>query len=78
MTAEGDKKGKKILVIGQGDLDVELARTIVESGYKGPIGILNHTGHDAEARLLDNLEGLDWVVGELTGRPIPKPTPRTN
>ena len=78
MTAEGDKKGKKILVIGQGDLDVELAKTICESGYKGPIGILNHTGHDAEARLLDNLEGLEWVVGELVGSPIPKPTPRTN
>jgi len=78
MTAEGDRKGKKILVIGQGDLDVELAKTICESGYKGPIGILNHTGHDAEARLLDNLEGLEWVVGELTGTPIQKPTPRTN
>jgi hypothetical protein len=78
MTAEGDKKGKKILVIGQGDLDVELATVICKSGYKGPIGILNHTGHDAEARLLDNLEGLDWVVGELTATPIAKPTPRTN
>jgi azurin len=78
MTADGDKKGQKILVIGQGDLDVGLARTICESGYTGPIGILNHTDHDAEARLLDNLEGLDWVVGELTGKPIAKPTPRTN
>ena len=78
MTAEGDKKGKKILVIGQGDLDLELAKTICESGYKGPIGILNHTSHDAEARLLDNLEGLEWVVGELAGTPVAKPTPRTN
>jgi len=77
MTAEGDKKGKKILVLGQGDLDVSLARIICESGYTGPIGILNHTGHDADARLRDNLDGLDWIVGELTGRPIPKPTPRT-
>jgi hypothetical protein len=77
MTAEGDKKGKKIMVLGQGDLDLELARTICESGYTGPIGILNHTGHDAEARLLDNLEGLDWIVGELTGKQLPKPTPRT-
>ena len=77
MTAEGDKKGKKILVIGQGDLDVALAKTVCESGYTGPIGILNHTDHDAEARLLDNVEGLDWVVGELTAKPIPKPTPRT-
>jgi sugar phosphate isomerase/epimerase len=77
MTAGGDKKGQKILVLGQGDLDVELARLICESGYTGPIGILNHTGHDAEARLLDNVEGLDWIVGELTGSAVPKPTPRT-
>jgi len=77
MTAEGDKKGMKIMVLGQGDLDVDLARIICESGYTGPIGILNHTGHDAEARLLDNLEGLDWVVGQLTGDAVAKPTPRT-
>jgi hypothetical protein len=76
MTAEGDKKGQKIKVLGQGDLDVELARIICESGYTGPIGILNHTGIDAETRLLDNLDGLAWITGELTGKPIPKPTPR--
>jgi len=75
MTPPG--KGQKIMVLGQGELDVELARTICESGYQGPIGILSHTGHDAEARLLDNLEGLDWIAGELTGKPIPKPVPRT-
>lgn len=78
MTPAGDKLGKKILVLGQGDLDLNLARTICESGCAGPIGILNHTGHDAEARLLDNLEGLAWIIGELTGSPIPKPTPRTS
>jgi hypothetical protein len=77
MTAEGDQKGKKILVIGQGDLDAALARTSCDSGYKGPIGIRNHTDHDAEARLLDDLEGLEWVVGELTWTPIAKPVPRT-
>ena len=70
-------KGRKIMVIGEGDLDVELARIICESGYTGPIGILNHTDHDAETRLRDNLEGLDWIVGELTGGRIPKPIPRT-
>jgi len=77
MTAGGDQQGRKIMVLGQGDLDVPLARTICESGYAGPIGILNHTDHDAEARLRDNLEGLEWIVGELTGRPVPKPIPRT-
>ena len=78
MTADGDKTGKKIMVLGQGDLDLDLARIICASGYEGPIGILNHTDHDAEARLLDNLEGLKWIVGELTGTPLAKPTPRTN
>jgi putative heme-binding domain-containing protein len=77
MTADGEKKGKKILVLGQGDLDVELAKKICRSGYKGPIGIIGHTEDDAEARLQDNLDGLDWIVGELTGKPIPKPMPRT-
>ena len=77
MTAGGDKRGQKILVLGQGELDVTLARTICASGYTGPIGILNHTGHDAEARLRDNLEGLAWITGQLTGQPIPKPMPRT-
>jgi sugar phosphate isomerase/epimerase len=78
MTAGGDRRGRKIMVLGQGDLDVELAGIISASGYTGPIGILNHTDHDAEARLRDNLDGLDWIVGELTGRPIPKPVPRTH
>ena len=77
MTADGEKRGRKILVLGQGDLDVPLCRTICESGYTGPIGIIGHTDDDAEARLQDNLEGLEWIVGELTGQPIPKPVPRT-
>ena len=43
------------------------------------VGIVynQHHGHDAEARLLDNLEGLEWIVGELSRKPIPRPTPRT-
>ena len=77
MTADGDKMGRKILVLGQGDLDVGVLKTICKSGYQGPIGIIGHTPDDAEARLRDNLEGLDWIVGELTGNPVPKPVPRT-
>jgi sugar phosphate isomerase/epimerase len=78
MTAGGDRTGKKILPIGQGDLDLQLLKTIRDSGYTGPIGILNHTGEDAEARLKDNLEGLDWLVAQLDGKPAgPKPVPRS-
>ncbi len=65
MFAEGDKQGLKIVPIGAGPLDQELIRIIRDSGYKGPIGILNHTELDAEKRLLDNLEGLEWINRRL-------------
>ena len=78
MTRNGDKVGKKILPLGQGDLDLGLLKTIRDSGWRGPIGILNHTDEDAEARLRDNLDGLDWLVPQLDGKPAgPKPTPRS-
>ena len=78
MTKGGDKAGKKILPIGQGDLDLQLLKTIRDSGYTGPIGVLNHTDEDAEGRLLDNVEGLEWLVPQLDGKPAgQRPTPRT-
>jgi sugar phosphate isomerase/epimerase len=78
MVKDGDKVGKKILPLGQGDRDLDVLRTIVESGYRGPIGIIGHTQDDAEQRLQDNLDGLDWLVAQLEGKPPgPKPEPRT-
>jgi sugar phosphate isomerase/epimerase len=78
MIRNGDKTGAKILPLGQGDLDLELLRVIRDSGWRGPIGILNHTDEDAEARLQDNLDGLDWLVSQLDGQNAgPKPAPRT-
>jgi sugar phosphate isomerase/epimerase len=78
MTRNGDKAGKKVLPIGQGDLDLALLKTIRDSGWRGPIGILNHTDEDAEARLLDNLDGLDWLRPQLDGKaPGPKPKTRS-
>ncbi len=69
MVREGDQQGQKILPLGVGDLDESLLKTIRDSGYTGPIGFLNHTQEDAEARLQDNLEGLSWLVGKLNGYP---------
>lgn len=78
MTRDGDKKGKKILPLGQGDLDLSLLKTIRNSGWRGPVGILNHTDEDAEARLRDNLDGLEWLVPQLDGKPAgTKPTPKS-
>jgi sugar phosphate isomerase/epimerase len=78
MTKNGDKSGRKIMPLGQGDLDLALLKTIRESGWRSPIGILNHTEEDAEARLRDNLEGLEWLVPQLDGKPAgQKPKPRS-
>jgi sugar phosphate isomerase/epimerase len=78
MVKGGDKAGKKILPLGQGDRDLGLLKTIRDSGYRGPVGIIGHTQDDAEERLRDNLDGLDWLVPQLDGKaPGPKPTPRT-
>ncbi|HEX7861806.1 MAG TPA: TIM barrel protein [Verrucomicrobiae bacterium] len=78
MVDNGDRLGKKIVPIAQGNRDLELLRLVEKSAWRGPIGILNHTDEDAEARLRDNLEGLDWLVAQLQQRdPGPRPAPRS-
>ena len=77
LTRDGDKRGMKIHPVGQGELDLPMLNIIAASGYRGPIGIIGHTNDDVELRLRDNLEGLEWLVPQLAGRPAgPKPTPR--
>jgi quinoprotein glucose dehydrogenase len=68
MVRGGDKAGKKILPIGQGHLDLNLLYIIRDSGWRGPIGILNHTEEDAEVRLQENLQGLERLVEQLDAR----------
>ncbi len=78
MDIDGDAKGHKILPLGAGTEDVKVLRLVRASGYSGPIGILNHTDEDAEGRLLDNLDGLAWLVPQLDDNPPgPKPKYRT-
>ncbi len=78
MDLAGDTKGRKILPLGVGTQDVAVLRQIRASGYSGPLGILNHTNEDAEGRLLDNLNGLKWLVPQLDdAKPGAKPQYRT-
>ncbi len=78
MQHDGERRGQKILQLGQGQLDLGMLQAILDSGYRGRIGIIGHTSDDAEARLQDNLDGLDWLVPQLQGaKPFRKPTPRT-
>ncbi len=78
MSRGGEAQGEKILPLGQGELDLPLLKMIRDSGWRGPVGILNHTGEDAEARLLDNLDGLHWLTAQLDGKSAgEKPVPRS-
>ncbi|MFO0953007.1 MAG: TIM barrel protein [Isosphaeraceae bacterium] len=69
MVRDGDKAGKKILVLGQGDEDLKLLKIIRDSGWHGPVGVLNHTDEDAETRLSANLKGLEALRAKLSPKP---------
>ena len=69
----------KILALGQGEHELSMLRILIESGYKGAVGILDHQAHlDAREVLSDNLEGLAWLTGEIMrlGSVGPRPAPR--
>lgn len=71
-------RGPEILPLGAGEADVRLLKIIADSGYSGPLGIIGHTDDDVELRLRDNLDGLAWIVPQLSGKPAgPRPRYRT-
>ncbi|MCP5538584.1 MAG: heme-binding domain-containing protein [Akkermansiaceae bacterium] len=79
MAADGEAKGRKILPLAQGDRELDMLRVVVESGYAGPVGILDHRPEtDTAETLHDNLDGLGWLRKELEkpGSGGPKPKPR--
>jgi hypothetical protein len=66
MVTGGDKAGKKILTLGEGDQELAMLRVIQASGWRGRIGILNHrTEVDAEEGLRANLAGLERLRAKL-------------
>ncbi len=53
------KEGPKIIPIGQGNLEKEMIKTVLDAGFHGPFGILGHVkGGDAKTILQKNLNGL--------------------
>jgi hypothetical protein len=64
MENDGERLGKKILVIGEGNQDAKVFETI-RMGYDGPIGILNHTREDARKRLEANILGLEKLTKSI-------------
>ena len=58
--------GPKILPLGQGNEDLRMLKMIRDSGYHGPIGILDHRPEvDAEVSLRQNLDGLKKLLVEM-------------
>jgi sugar phosphate isomerase/epimerase len=49
----------------QGDKELDMLRTIEDSGWRGPIGLIAEQGGDAEVSLSDDLRGLDWLSKEI-------------
>jgi sugar phosphate isomerase/epimerase len=73
MTKEGEKK---IVPPSQGEFEIPMLRVILDSGWRGPIGLIAEQGGDAEVTLSNNLHGLDWCRKELAqpGSAGPRPT----
>jgi sugar phosphate isomerase/epimerase len=60
------KDAPMILTLGEGDRELEMLRIVKESGYRRPIGLLNHrTDQDAEVGLRNNMEGLQKLLRKL-------------
>lgn len=64
--AETVRSGKdKIVPIGSGKHEAAMLRTILDSGYEGPIGILDHRSElDTELSLQQNLDGLQNLLNK--------------
>ena len=57
---------EKVLPLGTGEEDLDILRMVRNSGYDGPIGILDHRdGIDAELSLRENIEGLQTLLAKL-------------
>ena len=64
----GLKKGPpgKVVIVGQGDSEEKMIRIIAESGYQGPIGVINEDSDpDAEIGLSMNMGGVKKIVQQL-------------
>jgi azurin len=66
MVRDGDKSNAKILPLGTGDQELEMLRVLQASGWRGPVGVIDHKPEtDSEVTLRENLVGLKWLRAEL-------------
>ena len=72
MVKDGESK---IMPPSQGEFEMGMLRVILNSGWRGPIGLIAEQGGDAEVTLRNYLRGLEWCKRELTkaGSAGPRP-----
>jgi sugar phosphate isomerase/epimerase len=71
MIKEGEKRGQKILPVGDGDQELQMFQAIVDARWSGPVGILDHQPDtDSEETLRENLQGLEKLVPKLKRPPL--------
>jgi sugar phosphate isomerase/epimerase len=56
---------ERLIPPSQGDHELGMLRTIQQSGWHGPIGLIAEQGGDAEVTLRNDLHGLEWLRKEL-------------
>ncbi|MGA2661144.1 MAG: sugar phosphate isomerase/epimerase [Verrucomicrobiota bacterium] len=56
---------ERLIPPSQGDHELGMLRTIQQSGWRGPIGLIAEQGGDAEVTLGQNLRGLEHLRKEL-------------
>lgn len=56
---------ERLIPPSQGDHELAMLRTIQQSGWRGPIGLIAEQGGDAEVTLANNLRGLEHLRNEL-------------
>ncbi len=71
MVTDGDRTGRKIVSVGEGEHEARMIGILGRGGWMGPVGILGHTDEDAEAKLRRELDGLARILsaGESGGAP---------
>jgi len=58
--------GPKILTVGEGNVEKRMLATLLDSGFKGNIGIIGHLEEeDVKTVLQRNLKGLETIASEL-------------
>ncbi|MBC8243564.1 MAG: TIM barrel protein [Verrucomicrobia bacterium] len=64
-----DDARPKIVTLGQGQHEAAMLRIVRQSGYKGPLGILDHRSDtDSEVTLRENIDGMKKLLEQLDAK----------